>query len=239
MKALVLNSGGLDSSVCTSYAVSKYGKDNVITASLFYGQKHKRELESAKLVAEFYGIEHIEKDISDAMSHAKLVSSLMEGSEVKMDDRSYFDQISDSGKPNTEVPLRNGIFLVIAGSLAMSLFPNQESVVIYGAHSDDYAGNAYPDCSYEFASTASKLIEIGSRGLVSLERPLIQLNKCGVVKLGLDLGTPFELTTSCYHGGDKACGICGTCRDRIAAFRSNGIVDPIEYECSDPFSDLR
>jgi len=230
MKALVLSSGGLDSSVCTSYAVNKYSKENVITASLYYGQKHSRELESAKKIAEFYGLQHIEKDISEAMSHAKAVCSLMEGSNIQIDDRSYAEQISDKGKPNTEVPLRNGIFLVLAGSLAMSLFPGQECVVIYGAHSDDTAGNAYPDCSVEFADTANKLIQIGSRNLVSVERPLINLNKAAVVKLGLELGTPFELTWSCYHGGEKACGVCGTCRDRLAAFEANGIKDPIEYE---------
>ena len=239
MKALVLSSGGLDSSVCTSYAVNKYGKENTITASLFYGQKHSRELESAKKIAEHYGVEHIEKDISDAMSHAKAVCSLMEGSDVEMDDRSYAEQIADKGKPNTEVPLRNGIFLILAGSLAMSLFPDQECVVIYGAHSDDAAGNAYPDCSVEFADTADKLIQIGSRGCVRLERPLISLSKAGVVKMGLELNTPFELTTSCYHGGEKACGVCGTCRDRINAFRENNIPDPIDYEIDDPFSDLR
>lgn len=239
MKALVLSSGGLDSSVCTSYAVDKYGKDNIVTASLFYGQKHSRELISAKKIAGFYGLKHVEKDISDAMSHAKAVCSLMKGSDIMMDDRSYAEQIADSGKPNTEVPMRNGIFLVMAGSIAMSLFPDQECVVIYGAHSDDAAGNAYPDCSVEFADTADELIQIGSRGLVKLERPLIDLNKAAVVKMGMKLGTPFELTTSCYHGGERACSVCGTCRDRIAAFRANGIPDPIEYEGEDPFADLR
>lgn len=239
MKALVLSSGGLDSSVCTSYAVNKYGKENVVTASIMYGQKHIREIESARKIAEFYGLKHIEKDISDAMSHAKAVCSLMEGSDIQFDDRSYADQIADNGKPNTEVPLRNGIFLVMAGSIAMSLFPDEEVTIIYGAHSDDAAGNAYPDCSVEFADTADKLIQIGSRNKVKLERPLINLTKAGVVKLGLELGTPFEMTTSCYHGGIKACGVCGTCRDRIAAFRANGVVDPIEYEGEDPFADMR
>ena len=238
-KCLVLSSGGLDSSVCTSYAVKTYGKENVVTASLFYGQAHVRELESARKIAEFYGLEHIEKDISEAMSHAKAVCSLIQGSDIQIDDRSYAEQIADKGKPNTEVPLRNGIFLVLAASVAMSIFPNQECVVIYGAHSDDAAGNAYPDCSVEFADTADKLIQIGSRNLVSLERPLINLNKAGVVKLALELGTPFEMTTSCYHGGEKACGRCGTCLDRISAFRGNHAIDPIEYEGEDPFADLR
>ena len=238
-KCLVLNSGGLDSSVCTSYAVKTYGKENVVTASLFYGQAHARELESARKIAEFYGLEHIEKDISEAMSHAKAVCSLMQGSEIQMNDISYAEQIEKFGKPNTEVPMRNGIFLVLAASVAMSTFPEQECVIIYGAHADDAAGNAYPDCSVEFADTADKLIQIGSRGLVSLERPLINLNKAGVVKLGIELGTPFNMTWSCYHGRACACSVCGTCRDRIAAFRANNMIDPIEYEGEDPFADMR
>lgn len=229
MHALILSSGGLDSSVCTSYAVDKYGKENVVTASLFYGQKHKRELECAKQIAEHYGLKHIEYDISSAMEHTKLVSSLVEGSDIQIDDRSYAEQINTVGKPNTEVPLRNGVFLVVAGSIAMSLFPDEECVIIYGAHSDDAAGNAYPDCTVEFADTADKLIQIGSRGLVRLERPLIDKNKAGVVKMGLELKTPFNNTTSCYHGGAEAEGCCGTCRDRIEAFRANGVIDPIPY----------
>lgn len=238
-KAMILSSGGLDSSVCTSYAVEKYGKENVVTVSLYYGQKHKRELESAQNIADFYGLKHIEKDISDAMSHTKSICSLIEGSDVRIDDRSYAEQIADTGKPNTEVPLRNGVFLVIAGSIAMSLFPDEECVVVYGAHSDDAAGNAYPDCTVEFADVADKLIQIGSRDKVSLERPLINLNKAGVVKMGLQLKTPFELTTSCYHGGSKACQVCGTCRDRIAAFKANNVIDPIDYEGDDPFATMR
>ena len=230
MKAMVLSSGGLDSSVCTAYAVKKYGKENVTTVSLFYGQKHSKELECALQIAAHFGVKHMERDISAAMQDAAAVSSLMQGSDIQMNDKSYAEQIAEDGSPTTEVPLRNGIFLLIAGSIAMSLFSKEEVKVIYGAHSDDAAGNAYPDCSVEFADTADKLIQIGSRGLVSLERPLIDMNKAQVVKLGLDLHVPFEITTSCYHGGAKACAVCGTCRDRILAFKANKVIDPIDYE---------
>jgi len=229
MKALVLSSGGLDSSVCAAYAVKKYGAENVVTASLYYGQRHSKELNCAKAIAKYYKVKHIEQDISEAMSYAASVSSLMEGSSVKMNDKTYAEQIAEDGSPTTEVPLRNGVFLVLAGSLAMSLFPKEEVAVIYGAHSDDSAGNAYPDCSVEFANTADKLIQIGSRGLVSLERPLINMNKAQVVKLGLDLHVPFDKTTSCYKGRERACACCGTCRDRAEAFRLNKVIDPIPY----------
>lgn len=118
---------------------------------------------------------------------------------------------------------------MVAGSIAMSIFPEEEVAIYYGAHSDDAAGNAYPDCTVEFADKVDEAIRIGSRNLVHLERPLINMNKAEVVKLGLSLNVPYQLTWSCYHGGDAAEGSCGTCRDRIDAFKANGVIDPIPY----------
>jgi len=82
-------------------------------------------------------------------------------------------------------------------------------------------------------------INIGTYGNIHVVRPLIHLNKAEVVAEGLKLNVPYELTTSCYHGREKACGKCGTCIDRIAAFRANGVADPVEYEGEDPFADMR
>ena len=229
MKICVLNSGGLDSSVCTAYAVDKYGRENVVTASLFYGQRHQKELECAEAIAKHYRLAHYERDISSVFADAGNVCSLMQGSDIEMAKKSYAEQIAESGKPNTEVPMRNGLFLLCAASMVMSLFPDEEVTIIYGAHADDAAGNAYPDCSPEFAELADKLIQVGSRDKVHLERPLINMNKAGVVKLGLELNVPFAKTWSCYEGGAKACGRCGTCIDRIAAFKANGVIDPIDY----------
>lgn len=229
-KIIVLSSGGLDSSVCTAYAVDKYGAENVVTASLFYGQRHQKELECADAIAKHYRLAHYERDISAIFTDATKICSLMQGSEVEMMEKSYADQIVESGKPNTEVPMRNGLFLLCAASMAMSLCPDEEVTIIYGAHADDAAGDAYPDCSPEFAELADKLIQVGSRGKIHLERPLIDMNKAGVVKLGLELKVPFAQTTSCYRGGEKACGKCATCIDRLAAFEANGVKDPIEYE---------
>lgn len=239
MKALVLSSGGLDSTVCLAHAVSKYGSENVISASIFYGQAHDKELQCARKIAEYYNVKHIEEDVSNIMVYAKDVCSLISGSSVQMNDKSYADQIKEDGSPNTEVPFRNGLFLSIAASLAMSLFPGEETQIVYGAHADDAAGNAYPDCTPEFADAMDKAISIGSRDKLHVERPLINLNKAGVVKMGIGLNVPFEMTWSCYHGREKACGVCGTCRDRIQAFKLNGIADPVEYKGENPFRDLK
>ena len=232
MKALVLNSGGCDSSTLVSLAVAKYGAENVITASLYYGQKHDKELKCAQAVADYYSVKHIEEDISSVMKYAGDVCSLIKGSKDDLVDKSYAEQIAENGegRVNSYVPFRNGLFLSIAAAYADSLFPGEQVEIYYGAHADDAAGNAYADCSEEFAEAMDKAINIGTYGNIHVVRPLINLNKAGVVKLGLELGTPYQLTTSCYRGGEKACGHCATCIDRLAAFEANGVEDPIEYE---------
>ncbi len=232
MKALVLNSGGVDSTTCVGMAVEKYGAENVVTASLYYGQKHDKELKCAQKVAEYYGVRHIEEDISNVMKYAGEVCSLIKGSKDEIIDKSYADQIAENGegRVGTYVPFRNGLFLSIAAAYADSLFPGEEVEIYYGAHADDAAGQAYADCSPEFAEAMNKAINIGTYGKINVCRPLINMNKAEVVREGLRLKVPYELTWSCYHGGEKACGKCGTCIDRLKAFELNGVKDPIEYE---------
>lgn len=139
-KAMVLFSGGIDSTTCLALAIEKYGKENVIPLSVFYGQKHEKEIEAA--------------------------------------------------------------------SLALSL---DCQVIYYGAHMDDAAGNAYPDCS-------GKALRI--------EAPFINPNKAQIVARGLELKAPYQFTWSCYEGKERPCGVCGTCIDRRKAFEANGIKDP-------------
>ena len=231
MKALVLNSGGVDSTTCVGIAVDKYGKENVITASLYYGQKHDKELECARKVAEYYGVKHIEEDISNIMKYASNVCTLVKGGD-DIEHKSYAEQIEENGEGRvaTYVPFRNGLLLSIATAYADSLFKDEEVEIYYGAHADDAAGQAYADCSPEFADAMDKAINIGTYGKISICRPLINLNKSEVVKLGLELKVPYELTWSCYEGKEKQCGKCGTCIDRRNAFELNGVKDPVEYE---------
>lgn len=231
MKALVLSSGGVDSTTCVGIAVDKYGKDNVITASLYYGQKHEKELECARKIAEYYGVGHIEEDISNIMKYASNVCSLVKGGK-EIEHKSYEEQAKQNelGRVKTYVPFRNGLLLSIATAYADSLFPNEDVVIYYGAHSDDALGNAYADCSPEFAEAMDEAINIGTYGKIRVARPLINLNKSQVVKIGLELKVPYELTWSCYEGREKQCGTCGTCIDRKKAFKDNGIKDPVDYE---------
>ncbi len=232
-KALVLNSGGVDSTTCVALAIQKYGSENVITASLYYGQKHDKELECARKIAEYYKVKHIEEDISNVMKYAKDVCTLVKGGN-EIEHKSYVEQIQENGEGRvaTYVPFRNGLFLSIATAYADSLFPGEEVEIYYGAHADDAAGQAYADCSPEFAEAMDEAINIGTYGKIHINRPLINMNKAEVVKTGLNLNVPYELTWSCYEGGDKACGTCGTCIDRLNAFKLNGVEDPIEYKDS-------
>ena len=142
MKALVLSSGGVDSTTCLGMAVDKYGADQVLALSVYYGQKHDKELDLAVLFAD-----------SDC--------SLLAGSDAEIPKESYAEQLSHTaGKPvSTYVPFRNGLFLAAAASIALS---NGCEVIYYGAHSDDAAGNAYPDCSSAFHEAMSQAIYLGS-----------------------------------------------------------------------------
>ena len=99
--------------------------------------------------------------------------------------------------------------------------------IYYGAHSDDAAGNAYPDCSEAFNNAINTAIYLGSGNQLKVIAPFVGLTKADVVKEGLRLKAPYELTWSCYEGKEKPCGVCGTCRDRLRAFEANGVTDPL------------
>lgn len=230
-KAFVLSSGGLDSTTCLAMAIEKYGVENVVTASLYYGQKHDKELKCAQAVADYYGVRHIEEDISNVMKYASDVCTLVKGGK-NIEHASYEEQIkhTSNGRVATYVPFRNGLFLSIAAAYADSIFPNEKVEIYYGAHADDAAGNAYADCTPEFAEAMNHAISLGTYGNITVCRPLINWNKAQVVKEGLRLKVPYELTWSCYEGGDKQCGTCGTCIDRKKAFLENGVIDPVPYE---------
>ena len=228
MKAVVLSSGGVDSTTCVAMAVNELGSANVVTLSFKYGQRHEKELESAQKIADFYGLAHYVYDLTSIFAYSDC--SLLSSSKEKPEHMSYADQIArdGEGKVSTYVPFRNGLMLSAAAALAQSLYPEEECGI--GAHADDAAGNAYADCSVAFHESMGRAISIGTYELVKLHAPLNRLNKAQVVAEGLKLGVPYDLTWSCYEGGEKACGKCATCIDRLAAFRANGCEDPIDYE---------
>lgn len=226
MKVLVLSSGGVDSTTCLAKAVADFGAENVLALSVFYGQKHSKELAAAKAVADYFGVRHITLDLAAVFADSDC--SLLAHSDKEIPHEAYADQqaAQGGGEVSTYVPFRNGLFIAAAAGVADA---KGCSAIYYGAHSDDAAGSAYPDCSPAFYEAMNSAIFEGTGGKVRLLAPFVELNKAAVVAEGLRLGVPYELTWSCYEGNDLACGVCGTCRDRLAAFAANGADDPIAY----------
>lgn len=226
-KAIVLNSGGADSSTCVGIAVADKSYDEVVTVSVMYGQKHDKELRCANLIAQHYGLRHYELDLSNVLKYSNC--SLMKQSTEVIPEMSYADQIKENGegKVSTYVPFRNGLMLSAVASLAQSIFSDDNVDIFIGAHADDAAGRAYADCSEEFVEAMNSAICIGTYDQVKIVAPLVNMNKAQVIGTGLKLKVPYEKTYSCYQGGEHPCHKCGTCRDREEAFLANGVVDPL------------
>ena len=223
-KVLVLCSGGVDSTTLLAKAVEEYGAQNVVALSISYGQKHLREIEAARAVAGHYGVEQRFLDLAAIFADSQC--SLLAHSDEAIPQGAYAEQLAqaDGSAVSTYVPFRNGLFLSSAASMALSLGC---SVVYYGAHHDDWAGSAYPDCSPEFVDAMGSAIALGTGGDLRLEAPFVNASKGDIVREGLALGVPYELTWSCYEGGERPCGACATCLDRAAAFAANGADDPL------------
>lgn len=225
-KAIVLSSGGVDSTTCVGFAIYHLGAENVATVSFKYGQKHDKELVCAEKVAQHYNVPHYVIDLSEVMKYSNC--SLLKQSDKVIPEGTYAEQIdrTPDGMVSTYVPFRNGLMLSAVAALAVSIFPEDEVYIYIGAHADDAAGNAYADCSEEFTKHMQIAIAIGTYGKVQVRAPLVSMTKKDVVRLGLTLNVPYELTWSCYNGGETPCGKCGTCIDRAAAFEANGVTDP-------------
>lgn len=223
-KALVLFSGGLDSTTCLAKAINEYGKENVIALTMYYGQRHKKEIEAAKKITDYYGCDWRQLNVAEVFEGSDC--SLLTAAAVDIPTGSYEEQLREAnGKPvSTYVPFRNGLFLSIAASIALS---HECYRIYYGIHKDDAAGSAYPDCSLAFAEHMREAVLEGTGGAVELYAPYADKTKADIVADGLSLSVPYELTWSCYEGGDKPCGKCGTCIDRNKAFEMNGVEDPL------------
>lgn len=227
-KALVLCSGGLDSTTLLAMACQRFGAANVTALCISYGQRHDRELKAALDVTAHYGVQHRFLDLAAIFAESNC--SLLAHSSEGVPQGSYADQLAGQNTQlvSTYVPFRNGLFLSAAASMALSL---DCQILFYGAHHDDWAGNAYPDCSPQFVSAMARAISEGTGGQLRMEAPFANWSKADIVRKGLELGVPYELTWSCYEGGAKPCGVCGTCVDRARAFKANGETDPLLAEC--------
>lgn len=223
-KAVVLLSGGLDSS--TVLAMSLQQGYDVVALTFDYGQKHRRELESASSIATHFKVgEHVVMKMDFA---GRLKSALTDQSMDMPQDRTVSE--IGAGIPSTYVPSRNLIFLSVASSVAEDV--GAEAIFI-AANSVDFSG--YPDCTPEFIEAFQRVLDIGTKAgregkPVKVLAPIIRYSKADIVREAMRLGVPLEKTWSCYRGGSKACGKCDSCILRLKGFCEAGIEDPIEYE---------
>jgi 7-cyano-7-deazaguanine synthase len=223
MRAVSLLSGGLDSTVVLAYALSK-GFD-VVPLTVRYGQRHSRELDSARKVVGHYGLgHHVVMDL-DLRS---FTGSALTSHTVEVPERASVVEIGE-GIPVTYVPARNIIFLSLAAGLCETV--GAEAIFI-GANAIDYSG--YPDCRPEFFEVFEQTLRVGTKAGVeghapTIHAPILRMSKSEIVRLGSDLKAPLDLTWSCYQGGARACGRCDSCLLRLKGFKEVGIPDPVEY----------
>ncbi|MCL2143018.1 MAG: 7-cyano-7-deazaguanine synthase QueC [Methanomassiliicoccaceae archaeon] len=219
-KAVVLLSGGLDSAVTLACSVND--GNETVALSFRYGQRHTKELNSAKAVASHYNVRHEIIDIDLSAFRSSLVDV---SGEIRKDGKDIGNDI-----PDTYVPARNMIFLSIAAGLCESL---GAEMIYIGANSVDYSG--YPDCRKEFFDAFAEAIKKGTKAgtegkHIKIMTPILDLSKSQIVMLGKRLNVPLHLTWSCYAGNDKACGRCDSCILRLKGFADAGYRDEVEYE---------
>ena len=226
MKAVVLLSGGLDSTVVATQVAGMYGRENVGALTMYYGQKHAVERDAADAVAAYLGLAfHEHLDLRPIFADAAASSTLVEGG-APVPLLTYEELEQSEGPSATYVPLRNPVFITVAASRAMQLGAEE---LWLGVHGEDAARDAYPDCRADCIGALASALFIGTYSQMRLYAPLNYDTKADVVRKGLALGAPLSLTHSCYEGADPACGKCPTCLGRLAAFAANHALDPIAY----------
>ncbi|MDB5084050.1 MAG: queC [Bacilli bacterium] len=224
-KAVVILSGGLDSTTCM--AVAKRDGYELYPITFYYGQKHSIELESAKQVADAY---HVLDRHFIANLQGMIKGSALTDEEIDIPTGRSLEEMTDENEiPVTYVPARNLIFLSIALSYAESI---GAGAMFIGVNALDYSG--YPDCRPEFIDSFRRVMQLGTAAgaqghTIELLAPLQHLSKSEIVRLGVSLDAPLEHSHSCYQGTIPSCGICDSCQLRIKGFQEAGVADPIPY----------
>jgi len=216
-KALVLLSGGQDSTTCLYWAIDRFGRDAVSTISFDYGQRHFIELDCAEAVATQAAVPHLCLPIDTL---AALGGDALTDPDIGVE--SGIDE--SSGLPNTFVPGRNLIFLTYAAAHA---YRNRIANLVTGVAETDYSG--YPDCRQETIDALQRAIQLGMESDVQIHTPLMHLSKRQTVELARDLGAldAMALTHTCYNGERPPCGACPACVLRAKGFAEAGVEDPL------------
>jgi len=215
-KTVVVLSGGMDSATLLFHLLD-IGHE-CKSLSINYGQRHVRELECAAELSRIAGVEHRVADLSAI--NPLLGDNSLSGRAQDIPEGHY----AEESMKLTVVPNRNMILMSVAIAWAISL---EYNAIAYGAHSGDHA--IYPDCRPEFAAAMAHAASLCDWRPIELLRPLVDIDKGAIALRGAELGVPFEHTWTCYKGGDVHCGKCGSCTERLEAFRTHGLTDPVPY----------
>ncbi|HEY9823367.1 MAG TPA: 7-cyano-7-deazaguanine synthase QueC [Candidatus Sericytochromatia bacterium] len=223
MKAIILLSGGLDSSTVLYQA--KADGYQCYALSFDYQQRHRRELESAKAIARCANVKEHQVIGFDLRQWG---GSALTDDDIDLPEHRSLDQMSQN-IPITYVPARNTIFLSFGLSYAEAIAAER---VYVGVNALDYSG--YPDCRPDYIEAMQRVFELGTKQgregqTIKIVTPLIDLKKTAIIELGDRLGVPWEQTWSCYAGDDVACRVCDSCQLRLAAFAELGLKDPLPY----------
>lgn len=231
VKAFVLLSGGIDSSTCLRIAADEFGVGAVEGISINYGQRHIRETVCAQEQCSLLGVPHHLLDLRGLVPQTMLTDK-----DAEVPNISYGEI---KGVSPTYVPFRNGLMLsaitsYVAGRQAQAQLPPApqdlpEWAIYFGAHAEDAANWAYPDCTPEFIGAMANAIHIGTYYGVRLHTPLEWCDKKTIIQWGDRLGVDWEKTWSCYKGEALHCGVCPTCRARRDGFVAAGVTDPTKY----------
>ena len=223
-KAVVLLSGGLDSS--TALAIAHQQGFELHALSFDYGQRHQREVDAAAAVARHYGVQYQKTITIDLRAFG---GSALTGDFDVPHSRSLEKMSQEI--PITYVPARNTIFLSFALAYAEVTDAND---IFLGINAIDYSG--YPDCRPEYLEAYERMANLATKATTQdgrvfhIHAPLLRMNKAEIIRKGIELGVPYELTWSCYEGGELACGTCDSCLLRLNGFAEAGLQDPIGYQ---------
>jgi 7-cyano-7-deazaguanine synthase len=220
-KTLVVLSGGMDSATLFYECLRDPSKEIVGAVNFYYGSKHNaQERKCAEKICEINNVKITEIDLS-FMNDCFKSDLLQSGGDVPE------GHYADENMKKTVVPFRNGIMLSIAAGLAESLEADE---IALGSHLGDH--DIYPDCRADFTEAMRAAIDLGTWTNIKLYTPFVEnkLNKTDIAELGSKLGVPFEFTYTCYKGGERHCGKCGSCTERKEAFKDSNVYDPTKYE---------
>lgn len=222
--AVVLVSGGMDS--CVTAAIANKENAELAFLHVSYGQRTEvRERRAFEEIADFY---NVKKRLAVSIEHlAKIGGSSLTDKSIEVTEA----DLDSKEIPTSYVPFRNAHLLTIAASWAEVTGANR---IYIGAVAEDSSG--YPDCRPEFYAAFQKTIEAGTKPETQIEikTPVIYLTKAEIVRRGIELNAPLELTWSCYRAGERACGRCDSCALRLRGFANAGVADPIAYEANFP-----